>query len=185
MKLIDLLVQELPKRGGWPEGASNAYQVSDSEIRFGDANTRLKRDVCFYPQHRLLSLDFGVSGVTREQYEAALAASQKVEWNGVGLPPVGCECEYNTGVHEMKRVGGDIYKTLNAPIIRNVRIVFVHGEQIAAVYTHNSKLITIDGSKYLRPLRSEAERAIDEMVMISGISVLAAKILYATGYRKG
>jgi hypothetical protein len=34
MKLIDLLVQELPKRGGWPEGAEIAVQDADSQICF-------------------------------------------------------------------------------------------------------------------------------------------------------
>lgn len=29
MKLIDLLVKELPKRGGWPEVALNATQDED------------------------------------------------------------------------------------------------------------------------------------------------------------
>ena len=36
-----------------------------------------------------------------------------------------------------------------------------------------------------RPLRPEAERAIDEMVRLSGVSIGAAKILYDAGYRKG
>lgn len=35
MKLIDLLVQELPKRGGWPEGAESVVQdADDSEFYF-------------------------------------------------------------------------------------------------------------------------------------------------------
>lgn len=35
-----------------------------------------------------------------------------------------------------------------------------------------------------RPLRTEAERAIEEMVRLSGVSIGAAKILYDAGYRK-
>lgn len=31
--------------------------------------------------------------VTKQQYESALAASQKPAWNGEGLPPSGVECE--------------------------------------------------------------------------------------------
>ncbi|EGT5708228.1 hypothetical protein C0P09_RS10235, partial [Cronobacter sakazakii] len=31
--------------------------------------------------------------VTREQYEAVLAAAQQPAWDGEGLPPVGCKCE--------------------------------------------------------------------------------------------
>ena len=43
------------------------------------------------------------------------------------------------------------------------------------------------GGRYevsLRPLHTEAERAIDEMVRLSGVSIGAAKILYDAGYRK-
>lgn len=31
--------------------------------------------------------------VTKEQYTSAVASASHVEWDGVGLPPVGCECE--------------------------------------------------------------------------------------------
>ena len=45
MKLIDILRQELPKRGGWPEGADFAWADPDGEIRF---NGDTRRD--FYPE---------------------------------------------------------------------------------------------------------------------------------------
>lgn len=107
MKLIDLLVQELPKRGGWPEGAEIAVQDADSQICFsshsdvyadkgqtswfggdwgdGDWNNPFI-DTIADDRHKCI--------VSRKQYESALAASQKPAWNGEGLPPVGCECEY-------------------------------------------------------------------------------------------
>lgn len=88
MKLIDILVRELPNLGGWPPGSESLYQnakghlvgvqgciVSPVDIELG---------VVAEDTHR---------SVTREQYEAALTAS-KPEWDGVGLPPVGCECEF-------------------------------------------------------------------------------------------
>lgn len=97
MKLIDLLVQELPKRGGWPKGVIKIHQDYD-----GDTWAWLNHD----DAERLFTLDqiatnarkFGKSEkcenmVTRDQYESALAESQKPAWNGEGLPPVGCECE--------------------------------------------------------------------------------------------
>lgn len=105
MKLIDLLVQELPKRGGWPEGAEHAWRDPDGEIRF--RNGGCKPD--FYPESQV-DIECRVPGfsfedeplyiVTREQYEAALAAAQHPVWNGEGLPPVGCEFEY--GKHRTK-----------------------------------------------------------------------------------
>lgn len=41
-----------------------------------------------------------------------------------------------------------------------------------------------DARPKFRPLRTEAERTIDEMVRLSGVSIGAAKILYDAGYRK-
>lgn len=88
MKLIDLLVKELPKRGGWPEGADECYWHS------GFSN------VCFYNDGRDVECSPGLStagihyngddngeSVTRAQYEAALAASNGwIEWHGGDCP---------------------------------------------------------------------------------------------------
>lgn len=105
MKLIDLLVQELPKRGGWPKDAEHAWCDPDGEIRF--RNGGCKPD--FYPESQV-DIECRVPGfafeddplyiVTRDQYEAALAAAQQPVWSGDGLPPVGCEFEY--GKHRTK-----------------------------------------------------------------------------------
>lgn len=129
MTLLELLCQELPKRGGWPEGGGFAWQDDDGEVRF---NNGIERD--FYPENKLrigekvrpenhiLVRRCDTFVVTREQYEAT-------DWNDVGLPPIDIECEYSR-------------------------------------------------------LPAEAERAIDEMVRLSGVSIGAAKILYDAGYRK-
>lgn len=103
MKLIDLLVQELPKRGGWPEGAVECCRhYGTNSIDFYDETGNWDDDCylkygkdfaknCIYEEtsgsHRLQS-------VSRSEYESALAASQKPAWNGEGLPPAGCEVEY-------------------------------------------------------------------------------------------
>ncbi|ELY6244280.1 hypothetical protein SNQ22_000610 [Cronobacter universalis] len=82
MKLIDLLVQELPKRGGWPSKQPYAWQDRDGEIRFGH-NT----EDDFYPSERILCTQFRVPGhvfvkesddfvVTRSEYESATAAGE-------------------------------------------------------------------------------------------------------------
>lgn len=93
MKLIDLLVQELPKSGGWPDGADYAIYFSH------------KRGVTFYDKDGMINktgvnfIDCRFPDVRREKvskydFKSALAASQKPEWNGEGLPPVGSECEW-------------------------------------------------------------------------------------------
>ncbi|MDA3133869.1 hypothetical protein [Atlantibacter subterraneus] len=88
MKLIDLLVQELPKRGGWPEGVKEIEQDGCGQL------IDMSQDTNYYSDFKLELCDgWEKAVVTREQYEKALAASQQPVWNGEGLPPVGCECE--------------------------------------------------------------------------------------------
>lgn len=86
MKLIDILVRELPKRGGWPEGyevvSTNGY---GAVWAYKTKGCTAGRELYFHSTKE--------GHVTREQYEAALAAS-KAEWNGEGLPKAGVECEW-------------------------------------------------------------------------------------------
>lgn len=86
MKLIDLLVQELPKRGGWPDGVDAVEQDSEGQL------FEMESDYC--SDFKLKKCDDWIADVvTRQQYESALAASKKPAWNGEGLPPAGVECE--------------------------------------------------------------------------------------------
>lgn len=98
MKLIDLLVQELPKRGGWPKGVERISMFADGRIftdkSFAPVGFKLPR--CSDGWHRGMSEQY-TNEVLRDQYESALAASKQVEWNGRGLPPVGAECEFFNG----------------------------------------------------------------------------------------
>ncbi|XGI80205.1 hypothetical protein ACED16_25410 [Enterobacter hormaechei] len=88
MKLIDILVRELPERGGWPESASTATQDSDGEICFSSGG---KHEYCitswkggkwtgdgFMAEH---AIDYEISIISREQYESALAASKEMTIN--------------------------------------------------------------------------------------------------------
>ena len=99
MKLIDLLVQELPKRGGWPDGAEYA-RVSGFgdekilvEFLFPEGYNKLSQSIGIIACH-LIDAGVDCQMIRRDSYESALAASQKPAWSGEGLPPVGCECEY-------------------------------------------------------------------------------------------
>lgn len=91
MKLIDLLVKELPKRGGWPAFSSVCWGDPDGEIRFDNDTVR-----DFYPSpdfvngdERACSIGNSSNGITRDQYESALAASEGwIEWGGGECPPV-------------------------------------------------------------------------------------------------
>lgn len=95
MKLIDLLVQELPSRGGWPKGATFSVAYDDGKyVWFFMENNYPHQS---YPpiETKFLS-DIGVQ-VTAEQYEAALAASKHSVWDGKSNPPIGVTCEHCPG----------------------------------------------------------------------------------------
>lgn len=116
MKLIDLLVQELPKRGGWPDGAVEAgFLCSNTTLYFIDANGDCPSEWCIEMDSEVEDNDIEIS---KDQYESALAASQKPAWNGEGLPPVGCECEYisnGTSWGKVKAIGFDGEKIVIRP----------------------------------------------------------------------
>ncbi|WP_312465769.1 hypothetical protein [Atlantibacter hermannii] len=87
MKLIDILVQELPKHGGWPEGVNEIEQDGCGQL------IDMSQDTNYYSDFKLELCDgWEKAVVTREKYEKALSAIQP-QWNGEGMPPVGCECE--------------------------------------------------------------------------------------------
>lgn len=85
MKLVDLLVKELPKRGGWPEGALNATQDKDGQVCFSAGAVPEFGHVAweggdwygneFYTTR---ASNYDTAIVTREQYESALEASKAV-----------------------------------------------------------------------------------------------------------
>lgn len=163
MTLLELLRQELPKRGGWPEGAVKAtsygfipgvhfWDDNDFMVDYSDLTTRA----------------LGEEKITREQYEAT-------GWDGTGLPPVGVECE-------IQFTDDGFYHWYD------FKLIFIGDIHAVAIVGDEETSYTIErlnsSSVQFRPLRTEAERAIDEMVRLSGVSIGAAKILYDAGYRK-
>lgn len=154
MKLIDLLVKELPKRGGWPEGAVECCRhYGTNSIDFYDETGNWDDDCylkygkdfakdCIYEEtsgsHRLQS-------VSRSEYESALAASQKPAWNGEGLPPVGCECEVSVD-------GGRSWCAYRAINEKNgVRLIEIGN--LTEEFQNNNWIF--------RPLRTEADKKRD------------------------
>lgn len=117
MKLIDLLVQELPKRGGWPDGANYAVQDADGIVKFAKTLTYLHylagrwrsnengRD--WIHGDKSLEGNFVAEWAADDNHSAVIsmaryeceiskkeAGKQSAdEWNGEEVPPVGCECE--------------------------------------------------------------------------------------------
>nr|DAQ24801.1 MAG TPA: hypothetical protein [Caudoviricetes sp.] len=99
MKLIDLLVKELPHRGGWPEGALNATQDKDGQVCFSagavpefgyvawEGGDWLGNE--FYTAR---ASDYATAIITCEQYEAAIAASKAVVGHDGWIQWAGGEC---------------------------------------------------------------------------------------------
>lgn len=177
MTLLELLRQELPKRGGWPEGAVGVVQdKDDTEFYFfiGRApkfdgkswwfnDDNVDNKWIYHNYKNPLASDHATAIVTREQYEAT-------GWDGIGLPPVGSTCE--------RSWAGDEWQLCE--------ILFASNQFVVVKLNESGALDAyIVGDVAFRPLRTEAERAIDEMVRLSGVSIGAAKILYDAGYRKG
>lgn len=165
MKLIDILVQELPKHGGWPEGAVECCRfVDEANIDFYDESGNWPIDCCqqyggiAQEAVRNKSIPCEHENVTREQYEKALAASQP-QWNGEGMPPVGVVCEIAEST---------TYLHIGHPEGAVVKI-YAHftddrGVELAAFVDSVGKVGGVCTSKCFRPIRSEAERKRDEAV---------------------
>lgn len=147
MKLIDLLLQELPKRGGWPDGCLLVIKNKEEDylrFRFKDRDLNCAPGISFY----------GYGVVKKEEYESALAASKQVEWDGVGLPPVGCECEAM-----MSAVDGKKWQW------RKVKVALSgipSAEKECLVYDiETTRPAWVDE---FRPIRTEAERNREEAI---------------------
>ncbi len=146
MKLIDLLVQELPKQGGWP---GSQY---DGEVMKIDNICWSYKEGC-YPTAYMNG-----ETVRKSEYEAALAASQQSAWNGYGLPPVGCECEYTMN-------GGEAWWkcTINYIVGYSGLVMGCDcpgGEQYVHFESYNRKKQQLK----FRPIRTEAERKREESI---------------------
>lgn len=91
MTLLEELIKKLPECAGWPKDADRCiYHEHKEGATFYDAEGDMVKnglgfiDLCIPDVRR--------EEVTREQYESALGGS-KPEWDGEGLPPVGCNVE--------------------------------------------------------------------------------------------
>lgn len=175
MKLIDLLKQELPKRGGWPEGAAQAWQSSvDGEIYFDKSSgTRVNVNPTWKAEK---CTDCGSSGsiITREQYEAA------TEWNGEGLPPIGTECEWRDRVGQWRKT---VVKYVSDSYI------IVESTDIDTLGVELAIDLSERPNQQFRPLRTERDKAIEEMLdrLNAGTQLSLADAieqLYDAGYRK-
>lgn len=126
MKLIDILVEELPRRGGWPEGAVGVVQdEDDTEFYFfvGSApkfdgkswwfnDDNVDNEWIYHNYKNPLASDYTTAIITREQYKAALAAKSEgwIEWGG-GLIPISTntfvDVKFNNGDVRLGKIAGE------------------------------------------------------------------------------
>lgn len=178
MTLLEILVRELPKRGGWPDGAVAAVQDGPAlngvipnkitfagpgyKVRFCDGHWLGGSSWNFGYKHDFSAessaSDHDISTITREQYESALAAAGP-EWNGEGLPPVGCECEYLDSNNEWYPV---TIKYASNQIVVICGMTNIFGEEQE---TEIAKDIQLDKPQF-RPIRSEADKKRDGIIQV-------------------
>lgn len=167
MKLIDILVQELPKRGGWPEGAPCITQDDDESLCLWKDNK--VENVDNYWRHPTgiglveylcgkqtvaKSDDFATAIITREQYEAALKQSV---WDGTSLPPVGVECEF------MKHERGYYEKW------RRGTVMYVSGCTVVIDDYNPGEVVGHPSNFEFRPIRSKRDEVVDKIVEVLSI----------------
>ena len=114
MKLIDLLVKELPSLGGWPDGVTHIEQDYDRELMFygrGDVRTGVILNE--------LAIDHRKCGevgekITRDQYESALAASKSVVGHDGWIQWAGGKCPVDSdAIVEVKFRSPNLYQYNN------------------------------------------------------------------------
>lgn len=165
MKLIDLLIQELPKRGGWPKGAEYARVTGFGgekllvDFLFPEAYNKLSYSIGIIACHLIdAGTDVDCHMIRRDSYESALAESQKPAWNGEGLPPVGAKVEFFINPKFA-------YRNAWIPDVGTEMEVVAHktttgGNDVAVCYWGESgagrSCCLVPES--LKPLRKEAER---------------------------
>ena len=158
MKFIDILVREYKE---WPAGVHCITQDSDGDINWhNNKSTPLLNDLgrtwkcdsswMDYFRDFEISDDWRSAIITREQYEAALAAS-KTEWDGKFPIPAGTEVE----VH----FDGD-----DSRVWTPFRVEYMSGEVIVL---HDYRIDSVDAYKQrtlsFRPIRSEADKKRSEI----------------------
>lgn len=166
MKLIDILVRELPKHGGWPEGAveccrhklGNSIDFYDETGNWDD-DCYLKygkdfaKDCIYEPK---AETDF-LQLISRSEYEAALAASRP-EWDGEGLPPVGCRVEVKADEFE-----GD-WLVIDVAYVHNGEVVGIVRSENEYLNDRLEKFSAGYNRAEFRPIRSEADKKRDAAI---------------------
>ena len=143
----------------WPDGAItvDAFPYEKGLINFFDKKGEFAND----KEPLKLNSNYKpakIETVTREQYEAALALAQQSVWSGEGLPPVGCECEYQDS--NTSKWYPVTIKYISEQLVVICGVTNILGEKQD---TEIAKDIICDKPQF-RPIRTEAERKREEII---------------------
>lgn len=107
MKLLDLLVKELPHRGGWPKGVDAVEQDCEGEL--------FEKDSDYCSGFKLEKCDDWITDVvTKQQYEAALASSKAVAGHDGWIQWAGGDCPVDSdAIVEVKYRNPNRYRYSN------------------------------------------------------------------------
>ena len=159
MTLLELLVKELPCRGGWPMGIEKISQSPiDGELYlFKSCEILTGRGIYFFEVSDLCGIK-----VHKRQYEAAIAAQQPA-WNGEGLPPVGVDVEFILDTDKYSAQGNIPENGQTVSVVAHK--VTTDGNEVAVVYWDDKGAGR--GAAFIkqafRPIRTEAERKREEV----------------------
>ena len=182
MRLIDILVRELPKRGGWPQGATDTIEMHmDGAIYFDGSCAPETFELPQCNDGWDCGMGMYSNEVTREQYEAAL---KQPVWDGTGVPPVGVEIEVSSPRYGWK-------KAVVTAVTDNWLIAkYDDGAEFAGCHRSLEDGVFVDTNlNMFRPIRSERDEAIERMRKVvtnyNKTDVIhAIEQLYDAGYRK-
>lgn len=146
MTLLELLVKELPEKGGWPGSVWHGEQMGMGNVKWSYGG------VGCYPVASPVNQQGPL--IRRGEYEAALAASKQPMWSGDGLPPVGGIVE----VMMYRGCGSDCYLEWGPE-----KVLGHDGDVI--IVASGQRVGDYDGIKphSYRPIRTEAERRRSEI----------------------
>lgn len=190
-KTITEAIEKLKRRktpfgGGydvWNEGVNDAVEAIEDVIGCG--------------------IDDAFSEPKVYKYTSGEKWVSEKEWNGEGLPPVGVECEYYSSTHTKMQPEDCNFNEhciintwSNGDRLSVLGCATKHGIKYPVVQNIETEDVSTIALKYIRPIRTEREKAIDEMYFdVTGETASHDEIMdwdgwntcraaYDAGYRK-
>ena len=120
---------------------------------------------------------------------------QNQEWNGEGLPPVGCECEFNRSLIQGFKEGEPISRWEDGDILKVLSIQRAESCEVAVLWNDRDRTALSLAAGCLRPIKPEpSERETLKQDILNNWNILGrdcpinerelAAYLHLLGYRK-